>query len=106
MTDRTQSGGDTYFCIDTLLRDTEQDFSILTPLGKESYTKYVFVFIIMVVIIITSYVSILIIVIVMIIIIVIMILTTVGVVIIIISIITVISVYPFFLLSLFYFIRY
>ena len=31
---RTQSGGDTYFCIDTLLRDTEQDFSILTPLGK------------------------------------------------------------------------
>ena len=31
---RTQSGGDTYFCIDTLLRDTEQDFSILTPLGR------------------------------------------------------------------------
>ena len=45
MTDRTQSGGDTYFCIDTLLLDTEQDFSILTPLGKESNTKYVSVLI-------------------------------------------------------------
>ena len=30
----TQSGGDTYFCIDTLLRDKDQDFSILTPLGN------------------------------------------------------------------------
>jgi hypothetical protein len=34
---RTQSGGDTYFCIDALLRDKEQDFSILTPLGMYIY---------------------------------------------------------------------
>jgi hypothetical protein len=33
---RTQSGGDTYFCIDALLRDKEKDFSILTPLGVEA----------------------------------------------------------------------
>ena len=32
----TQSGGDTYFCIDTLLRDKAQDFAILTPLGTYS----------------------------------------------------------------------
>ena len=31
---RTQSGGDTYFCIDALLRGKDRDFSILTPLGK------------------------------------------------------------------------
>lgn len=40
---RTQSGGDTYFCVDSLLCNREKELCILTPLASESDPLEIFV---------------------------------------------------------------